>query len=105
MIPVVKENINALQEVCRNLSVSKLYLFGSAARESDFNELSDIDFLFRFESDAEHMKSEKKPDYLNLLFQLESVLKRKVDLVWIDGITNPYFIQSVKKDLTPIYGA
>ncbi|MCH5688008.1 nucleotidyltransferase domain-containing protein [Niabella sp. W65] len=97
MIPVVRENINALQEVCRNLAVGQLYLFGSAARESDFNDSSDIDFLFRFESDAEHLKTDKKPDYLDLLFQLENVLKRKVDLVWIDGITNPYFIQSVKR--------
>ncbi len=97
--------MSALQQVCKDLAVSQLYLFGSAARGNDYNDSSDIDFLFRFENKVEKLELDKKPDYLELLFRLENVLQRKVDLVWIDGVTNPYFIQSIKKDLTPIYGA
>lgn len=101
MIAVVKDNMKALQQVCK----SRLYLLDSAARETGYNDLSDIDFLFRFEPRVECMETEKKPDYLELLSQLENRLHRKVDLGWIDGVTNPYFIQSIKKDLIPIYGA
>jgi|GEM_PF-4452385 len=59
MISLVKDNITALLQVYQDLSVSKLYLFGNAARETGYNHSSDIDFLFRFDDNVEKMEIEK----------------------------------------------
>jgi hypothetical protein len=38
MIPIVKENIDAIINVCKTHHLKSLYLFGSAALENDFTK-------------------------------------------------------------------
>ncbi len=40
MIPIVKENIDAIINVCKTHHLKSLYLFGSAALENDFTKKS-----------------------------------------------------------------
>ncbi|MFT4202355.1 MAG: nucleotidyltransferase domain-containing protein [Chitinophagaceae bacterium] len=68
MITEIKDNMEASRQVCKDLSVSKLYLFGSAARETGYNDASNIDFLFRFDDKVENMEMGKKPIIWNYCF-------------------------------------
>jgi len=45
MVGAVKNNLDKIIEACKEHHIQSLYSFGSAAREIDFTEKSDIDFL------------------------------------------------------------
>jgi predicted nucleotidyltransferase len=44
-------------------------------------------------------------DYFDLLFSLEEITGRKVDLVVADGIKNYFFLEQVEKEKVRIYEA
>lgn len=92
--------LSAIQESCRKFEVKKLEIFGSAVRD-DFHENSDVDFLVEFEDLHGPDISDK---YFGLLEELEKQCQRKVDLVEVTSITNPYFKKSVDSSRTLIYG-
>lgn len=103
MIPVVENNINKIQDACKKYRVTELYLFGSAAGDH-FNTESDIDFLVSYKRDSEGLPVEGF-DYFDLLFSLEEITGRKVDLVVADAIRNKYFKQRVEEQKQLIYAA
>ncbi len=45
MAPLITENIDQIIAACKRHHLKNLYVFGSAVRENDFNEDSDVDFL------------------------------------------------------------
>lgn len=97
---LVKSRSDELARLCSQFHVRRLELFGSAARE-DFDEgRSDLDFLVEFESmdPRGHCDS-----YFGLLFALRDLFTRKVDLVEMDGVKNPYVRASIERSRTPIY--
>jgi uncharacterized protein len=94
-------NISRLFELCKKYSVTSLSVFGSALRE-DFNETSDIDFLVDFGPTATFSPSSQ---FFGLLFELQDLYGRKVDLVERSGIKNPYFKQSVEENEVRVYAA
>ncbi len=90
MAPLTSENIEQIVSACKRHKLKHLYLFGSAARGSDFNEKSDVDFLYNFKKEEIEL-----PDYadnfFDFLFTLEDMLHRKIDLVPEEKIKNPFF--------------
>ncbi|OJW83241.1 MAG: hypothetical protein BGO69_19225 [Bacteroidetes bacterium 46-16] len=103
MIALIKQNIEKIQALCSAHYIKSLYLIGSAARaESNFLEDSDVDFLYQFNSET-MPESDYADHYFELLFGLQELLKRKVDLVAEERIKNPYFIQSINKDKFKLY--
>lgn len=48
MAPLITENIDQIIAACKRHHLKNLYVFGSAVRENDFNEDSDVDFLYNF---------------------------------------------------------
>ena len=79
--------------------VKDAYAFGSGC-SNRFNEKSDIDVLVSFKD----MKTEEYADnYFALLYQLQDILKREVDLVTDKSLKNPYFIRSVNLSKKLIY--
>jgi len=81
-----------------------LYLVGSAAKENKFTDESDVDFLYRFNKE-EIPEMDYANNYFDLLFALQDMLKRKVDLVSEEKMWNPYFIESINRDKQMIYAA
>jgi predicted nucleotidyltransferase len=63
-----------LTELCHSLSVRRIELVGSAAREDFHPESSDIDVLIEFEGN--HALFDR---YFDLKFGLESIFGRKVE--------------------------
>ena len=72
-----------LEEFCRRWKIAELSLFGSALR-SDFRSDSDIDLLVRFAADADWSLF----DHARMELELESLLRRRVDLVSRSAIEN-----------------
>jgi len=102
MINVVEQNIDQLIALCKEMQLEKLYLFGSAARKIDFTNESDLDFLYRFKKDKEGFPISGY-DYFDLLFRLEEITGKKVDLVAEEKITNHYFLKRILKERVQIY--
>jgi uncharacterized protein len=99
MIKEIKNSIQKITSLCEKLKVEKLWIFGSATKAS-FSAESDVDFLVSFEN----MRPEDYAEnYFLLAENLEEILGRDVDLVTINSLSNPYFIQSVEESKTLIY--
>lgn len=102
MAPLITENIEEIISACNRYKVKHLYLFGSAARGSDFNEESDIDFLYNFKKE-EIPFPDYADNFFDLLFALEDMLNRKIDLVPEEKIKNPFFLKQVNAEKIKLY--
>ena len=92
MLAAIEKNLKDIERVCIRRSVSKLFTFGSI-NTNRFNEQSDVDFLVEFKE----MVLEKYADnYLDLCYELEEILKRKVDLVTTNSVRNPIFEEQLE---------
>jgi len=102
MNQIVTDKISQLKELCKKYHVATMYLFGSAATDA-FNDNSDIDFLISFRNNVS--LEEYADNYFDLLFELEDIFERKIDLVTEKTLSNPYFIRSVEQTKQLIYAA
>lgn len=78
--------------------VSKAWIFGSFAR-GDYNINSDIDLMVNYSDRA----TGTLMDYADIIFYLEKLIDRKVDLVE-EGYVKPFATKSVETDKILIYG-
>lgn len=98
---LLQQNIDNIEKVCRTRNVLKLYSFGSIYTQL-FNEESDIDLLVEFKD----LFNENYADnYLDMCYDLEDILKRKVDLVTTNSVSNPIFKQQLESSKRVIYQA
>jgi uncharacterized protein len=80
MLPLIEEQRTEIAALYRRFGVRWLYVFGSAARGSDFDAArSDVDFLVEFDRNASDAFSLNS--FLDLKEALEGLLRRGVDLV------------------------
>ena len=93
----------AVAALCREYGVSRLELFGSAARGHDFNpQTSDIDFLVEFRPG--HSMS-ALTQFFGLAQELETLLGRHVDLVEAASVKNPFVQAAINQSRVLVYGA
>ena len=102
MLNFMEEHKAELTRLCATHHVRRLELFGSAAK-GDFNSsTSDLDFLVEFEV----LKPGQHADaYFGLLEGLESLFQRRIDLVMVSAIKNPYFLENIESSRTLLYAA
>ncbi len=97
---LILDNMNSIKSLCLNHNVSSLYAFGSICTDK-FNDDSDVDLLINF-------NKMDYADYAETYFELaeafEILFARSVDLVTEKSLSNPYFIESVNKTKTLLYG-
>ena len=97
---VLDEHIDKIRELCNKYSVVNLFVFGSAVTDQ-FNAKSDIDFIVNFSNlDIANYAD----NYFQLKYSLEELLKRNVDLLEDNAITNPYLRESIGKTKKIVYG-
>lgn len=102
MAPVLQEHLEELAAHCRRYRVKRLDIFGSAVRDDFDPGRSDLDFLVEFED----LRPEDAPDrYLGLMVDLEDLFGRKIDLVSVGGLRNPYLRQAVERTRVLLYAA
>jgi predicted nucleotidyltransferase len=104
MIAEVKNNLSEIIKACKQMQVKSLYVFGSAARGKDYTKKSDIDFLYTMITNEDGL-SVSGCDYFDLMWKLEEITGKKVDLVAEKGIRNKYFLQSILEDRIKLYEA
>ena len=90
---------NEIESVCRKYRVKSLGAFGSALSD-DFNENSDIDFLIELDSAKNGIVR-----YMNVKFELETLLKYPVDLVMPKAINNNRIKNYILSDVRNLYAA
>ena len=91
----VKNNLSSIQKLLTTYKVERAYLFGSAAKNT-MQPNSDIDILIHFSSKLNEI--EYGNNYVELMYALQSLLNKEVDLVAEETVTNPYLLQSINKD-------
>lgn len=99
MNKLIKNKISEIAQLCQSCRVERLWIFGSA-NSPDFNDKSDFDFLVSFE---EMDVVDYAENYFLLVENLEKILKRNVDLVTVNSLSNPYFIKAVEESKSLIY--
>jgi predicted nucleotidyltransferase len=91
-----------LVALCRKHHVRRLDVFGSAARGDFDEESSDIDLLVEFE---EMSFPDRADAYLGLLTEAEALLGRRVDLVEVNAVRNPYLRRGIEASRQLLYAA
>ncbi|MEO6638873.1 MAG: nucleotidyltransferase domain-containing protein [Ginsengibacter sp.] len=98
MIPIVESNIDDIVKICERMEIQSLYLFGSGSNQNRFTQKSDLDFLYKFKKENSGLY-----DYFDLLFALEKITGKKVDLVAEEKIKNKFFLERVNHEKIKIY--
>lgn len=100
MKALFEKKLQAIEKICRERSVTKLYTFGSVNNEN-FQKKSDVDLLVEFgEIDVE----EYADNYFEMCDDQEKVLNRKVDLLTTKSVKNPYFRKELDQTREQIFG-
>jgi predicted nucleotidyltransferase len=89
---VVIETLRANEATIRSYGVRRLGIFGSVARD-EHSEQSDIDLLVEFQKGTKTFDN-----FIHLVFFLEELLGRKVELVTTDSLS-PYIGPRILKEV------
>lgn len=102
MTDLIEAKKSGLKSLCERYQVERLALFGSALRDDFDATRSDLDFSVEFKpmSPREHAEA-----YFGLLDGLESLFSRRVDLVEVGAVRNPYLRQDIEEYQEILYGA
>ena len=102
MLDLIEQHRDQIESLCRKYGVRRLDVFGSVVSGRFDPNHSDVDFLVEFNNFTVHNAADR---YFDLLFDLESLLDRRVDLVSDKAIRNPYFRRSVDAERVNLYAA
>ncbi len=104
MIADIAQHREELRNLCRRFGVRRLDVFGSAARQADFDPArSDIDFLVEFAAEEGGFGP-----FVDFKEALEALLDRRVDLVdrkAIEASRNYIRKRHILAGAEPIYAA
>jgi len=102
MQPAIAQHRSGISAICQRFRISRLDVFGSAARADDFNPASsDADFLVEFAPDAHPGLDE----FFGTKTALEKRLGRSVDLVEPSAVRNPCVLVSINRNRESVYAA
>lgn len=102
MHPAIAQHRSGISAICQRYHISRLEVFGSAARADDFNPASsDADFLVEFASGA----LPSLEAFFGAKADLEQLLGRGVDLVEPGAVRNPYVLASINRNREAVYAA
>ena len=102
MHPAIAQHRSGISAICQRYRISRLEVFGSAARADDFNPASsDADFLVEFAPDA----LPSLEAFFGAKADLEQLLGRGVDLVEPGAVRNPFVLASINRNREAVYSA
>ena len=103
MHPEIESRKAEIAEICGRFGVTRLDVFGSAARGTDFDpERSDADFLVEFER-IEGFSLFRQ--YMGFMLTLEKTLGRPVDLLRPSAISRQSLKEEIQKSREPVFEA
>lgn len=98
---IIKNNLVEIKSLLNQNKVKRAYAFGSVCTDK-FNEQSDIDLLISFQDGMEPI--ERGENWWVLLYALQKLFNREVDLITEETLKNPYFIKNINERKELIYG-
>ena len=99
MDSLVEKHINEIKALMIHYQVEHASVFGSAVK-GNFDENSDIDFLIKFNPSLDY--ESYSDNYFGLLYALQKLLNRDVELVAEETVTNKYFEESINESKVAI---
>lgn len=94
MTPDIQKHLPEVRKLLQQHFVQQAYLFGSSAK-GNMHADSDVDFIVRFTSELDYETYAN--NYFDLLYALQKLLNKNVDLVAEETLSNPYLIQSINE--------
>ena len=102
MIDVIEQHRTELDNLCRRYRIRTLELFGSAADGTFDAARSDLDFLVEFLT----LEPGQLFDFFfDLKDELQTLFRRRVDLVSPRAIRNPYMLKTINDSRQVVYAA
>ena len=92
--------LNDIRSLMRRYDVSDAYVFGSAAKGTMHSD-SDVDFLVSFAPGLDYERYDD--NYFGLLYGLQELLHKNVDIVASETVKNPYFLQSINETKVSLF--
>lgn len=102
MIELIRKHQHSIVELCRKYGVTRLELFGSAARGDFVEGASDVDLLYDIDPSPLQGLADR---YFRFQEELEALLGCPVDLVSAKDASNPYFLASANQNRVLLYAA
>ena len=102
MVDVLRDNREAIAELCARYGVARLFVFGSALRDDYRPGVSDVDLLVEFGPMEPHGLADA---YFDLLDELRALLGVDVDLVMTGAVKNPYIARAIEREKQLLYAA
>lgn len=102
MIELIENNIDTIVDICKKHYVESVSLFGSAAKNVT-NENSDVDLLVEFSDQIDVL--DYADNYFSLKDALQSILKRKIDLISSRSLKNPALKEEIFRSKIDLYAA
>ena len=107
MAPLIEENISGIQVLCKRHQISRMYVFGSAAR-NEMAPKSDVDFLYEIDNLKlfnENPEFDFAGNFWALELSLGKLLNRKIQLLPASQLQNPYLLKAIDADKKLLYAA
>jgi predicted nucleotidyltransferase len=98
---LIEENKSEIYRICEENNVKSLYFFGSIIDSKKFNSDSDVDILVAFNDGISN--EEYTDSYFGLLFELEELLNREIDITTIRSVRKPYFKKELEETRVLFY--
>lgn len=102
MISLIEQHREQIGVICRKHHVVQLAAFGSVVRDDFDPGRSDVDLLVEF---APMEPDEYAEAYFGLLFDLEKLLARPIELITARSIRNPFFREELEQTGQTLYAA
>ena len=102
MHSMIQDRHDALVDLCRRFHVRRLEVFGSATTDRFDPEQSDLDFLVDLGDPPDTNRADQ---YFGLLFALEELFGRPIDLVCSGAIRNRFFREVLDRTKVTVYAA
>lgn len=99
----IADKVDELRALCVTHGVKRLALFGSAAKGTFDAERSDLDFVVELLPLSDPLR--KGRTYLALWNDLERLFDRRIDLVELTSVENPYLAASIQESQRELYEA
>ena len=94
MNSLIESNLVEIRALMTRYGVVRAHLFGSAADDT-MTEKSDVDFLVSFHPELDY--TEYGNNYFELIYALQDLLNKDVDLIAEETLKNPFLIRSIDK--------
>ena len=95
----IESKFESVINLCIDHKVKRLFIFGSLAK-GNFTSESDIDLIVEIEEEDPIKRGELLIELWN---KLESLFKRKVDLLTSKKINNPFLMREIERSKQLIY--